>query len=363
MNMAEIEVAPEEFSSRLLEWYASAKRTLPWREHAHDPYAVWISEIMLQQTTVAASVSYFNRWMERFPNVQCLAESSVDEVLRYWAGLGYYSRARNIHKASQIIVERFGGRLPKSTEELIALPGIGRYTAGAIASIAFGLREAVVDVNVRRILARVYGLNTETPESEIWRIAQELAPTENPGFYNQALMDLGATICTPKAPKCSICPVMMHCAAGSSGVAERFDPGPKMKAWKSVVHVSLAVVKGSKVLVCQRSIDLPLWPGLWELPRKVVPDCDSETDVAKEILAELGLICAGELNKFTNLRHVVTNNKIKLACYIIDIKEGVNEISVKDSNYRWVSKADAAKLALSAPQKRLIAKLAEVGII
>src|SRR5512140_2840981 len=232
------------FTERLLNWYADNKRSLPWRGHP-DPYAIWVSEIMLQQTRVEAVIPYFERWMARFPSIPELANSAEQDVLSLWEGLGYYARARNLRKSAQLIVEQYGGRLPRDTAALRKLPGVGRYTAGAIASMAFGLDEPALDGNIRRVLARVFDVSepADSPEGQrqLWELAAKHLPKGRSGDYNQALMDLGATICIAANPRCPVCPVNKVCKARKLGIqAQR----PVMKAKKAVPHhmVGAAVI-------------------------------------------------------------------------------------------------------------------------
>jgi A/G-specific adenine glycosylase len=211
----------------LLAWYDRHRRKLPWRAlpgKTPDPYRVWLSEIMLQQTTVKAVAPYFARFIARWRNVRTLAAAPLDDVLKLWAGLGYYARARNLHACAQAVVERHDGHFPASEAELAALPGIGPYTAAAIAAIAFGLRAAAVDGNVERVVARLFAVEDELPaaKAQIRRLTQGLVPAERTGDFAQALMDLGATICTPKKPACALCPWIEHCAARRRGDAESF---------------------------------------------------------------------------------------------------------------------------------------------
>jgi A/G-specific adenine glycosylase len=202
----------------LLHWFAASARDLPWRR-TKDPYAIWISEIMLQQTRVPTAVPYYERFLHRFPTVEQLARARLDTVIKLWEGLGYYSRARNLHQAAQEIVARFGGHLPASREELLTLPGIGRYTAGAIASIAFGRREPLVDGNVTRVLCRIFRLKGSpkevTLQKRIWAIAEKLVPEGHAGQFNQALMELGSEVCLPRRPRCDDCPVNRLCGTTS----------------------------------------------------------------------------------------------------------------------------------------------------
>jgi len=203
---------------RLLRWYRAHRRDLPWRR-TRDPYAIWIAEAMLQQTRVETVIPYYERFLARFPDVASLARAEPDALLGAWAGLGYYSRARNLRRAAEAIATRHGGRLPETAAALEALPGIGRYTAGAVASLAFGAAVPAVDTNAMRVLARVFGLRgrkgTARHERRVWALAEALVPRRRSADWNQALMDLGATICTARVPRCPSCPVRRHCAYGT----------------------------------------------------------------------------------------------------------------------------------------------------
>jgi A/G-specific adenine glycosylase len=211
--------------AKLLAWYDRHRRTLPWRAAAGErtaPYLVWLSEIMLQQTTVATVGEYFHRFVKRWPTVESLAAAPLDEVLSVWAGLGYYARARNLHACARTVTERHGGRFPESEDELLALPGIGRYTAAAIRAIAFDHPASAVDGNVERVIARLYAIETPLPDAkpEINARAADLVPCERAGDYAQAMMDLGATVCVPRGPRCVICPLLEHCEARKLGIAD-----------------------------------------------------------------------------------------------------------------------------------------------
>ncbi len=256
------------FSNRLLDWYQQNQRSLPWRGHP-DPYAVWVSEIMLQQTRVEAVTPYFRRWMERFPSIEALAQAPEQEVLSAWEGLGYYARARNLRRAAQIVVEQHGGELPRDPKQLRALPGIGRYTAGAIASIAFGLDEPALDGNIRRVLARIFNVEepADSPDGarRLWGLAAKHLPKGQAGEYNQALMDLGATICVPANPRCPICPVRGFCEARKLGVQNQ---RPVLKAKRAGPHhvvVGGVITRGGRVLLVQRPSN-GLLGGMWEFP-------------------------------------------------------------------------------------------------
>ncbi len=252
----------------LLDWYRAGHRALPWRG-VRDPYRIWVSEIMLQQTQVETVIPYYRRWLRRFPNMRALAAAPEREVLALWEGLGYYSRARNLHKAAQVVVNQYEGRLPRMVASLRDLPGIGPYTAAAIASLAFGVDAAVLDGNVKRVLARLFDFQEDVKsprgEKQLWERAQNLLPPGEAGDYNQAIMDLGATICTPRAPQCAICPVRQHCLARKLGVQlER--PVPRAKAPLPQRLLAVGVIrKRGRVLIIQRPSD-KLLGGLWAFP-------------------------------------------------------------------------------------------------
>jgi A/G-specific adenine glycosylase len=261
-----------DFSKCLLRWYDLNRRDLPWRLRPGsgerlDPYHVLVSEAMLQQTQVAIVVPYFHRFVARFPALQDLAGADEQDVLRLWQGLGYYSRARNLHRAAKRVVEQHGGRLPDSVAALSALPGVGRYTAGAVASIAFDRRAPIVDGNVARVLCRIDRIQTdprERPTTELlWRRAEEILPTKRCGDFNSALMELGATVCTPRNPKCLICPVRGHCEAQSAGVQEQIPPPRKTKITPLLRRDVLCIRRDEKWLIEQRPAK-GRWAGMWQ---------------------------------------------------------------------------------------------------
>jgi A/G-specific adenine glycosylase len=272
------------FASRLLNWYRQNGRTLPWRGH-RDPYAVWVSEIMLQQTRVETVIPYFEKWMKRFPTVKALAQSSEQDVLNLWEGLGYYSRARNLHKAAKIVIERYNGQLPQDLDALRKLPGIGRYTVGAIASMAFGMDVPALDGNIRRVLARIFDVNepADSPAGEriLWGLAAKYLPTGEAGNYNQALMDLGAAVCLPKNPRCLICPVMKLCKAHELGIQESRPVMKPKKKTPHYVHAAAVIEKNGRVLLARRP-PKGLLGGMWEFPNARV-NGDPAKELAKAI--------------------------------------------------------------------------------
>jgi A/G-specific adenine glycosylase len=263
-------------SSGLLAWYHANKRTLPWRGRAaRSAYAVWVSEIMLQQTRVEAVIPYFEKWMRLFPTVESLANASERDVLNAWEGLGYYSRARNLHKAAKIVARQYNGEIPRDLDRLRQLPGIGRYTLGAIASIAFGMDVSALDGNIKRVYARIFDMEqpVDSPAGEkiLWELADKNLPKGQAGDYNQALMDLGATICVPKNPRCLICPVMRLCKARQNETQHlRPVKAPKREVPR-YVHAAAVVVESGRVLLAQRPSQ-GLLGGMWEFPNGRVAD-------------------------------------------------------------------------------------------
>jgi A/G-specific adenine glycosylase len=281
---------PEEMARALLAWFDQHRRDLPWRR-TRDPYAIWVSEIMLQQTRVAAVLEHYARWMERFPTLAALAEASEDQVLALWSGLGYYRRARMLHRAAQALVADYGGRMPQTSTELRALPGIGEYTSAAIASIAFGESIAVVDGNVERIVTRIFALapargegSTEQAKGSqallaraIREHARSLVSAERPGDANQAMMELGATVCLPRAPLCLHCPLQSRCQTRGEHVAVKRKPLVACE-----VFYALALRKGEQeVLLQQRPADASLLAGMWELP--VLPELPENAEVLLQL--------------------------------------------------------------------------------
>jgi len=269
----------------LLRWYRRAKRDLPWRR-TRDPYAIWVSEVMLQQTTVAAVTPYWERFLDRFPGLATLAKSREEEVLALWSGLGYYRRARALRRGAIAVVEQHEGRVPDNVDGLLGLPGIGRYTAGAIASLAFGRESAVVDGNVKRVFARLFAIRggDAALTRRSWQIADVLVPGRNPGDWNQALMELGATICTPRSPRCPECPVADVCRARALGRPTAFPAAVKAKPVRAVPVAIAWIVRGESVLLLRQREGGPL-RGAWDLPAVIVTEPNTS---ARELSALIG---------------------------------------------------------------------------
>lgn len=314
----------ENFSQALLAWYRQNARQLPWREF-HSPYTTWISEIMLQQTRVETVIPYYLRWLDQFPDVAALAASDEQTVLNAWEGLGYYSRARSILKTARLLHEQYHDQLPADRQELEKLPGLGRYTAAAIASIAFGLDEVVLDGNVKRVLSRVWNLDiaVDTPAGEklLWQKAEELLPHGEAGDYNQAVMDLGATLCTPRSPNCLLCPVQQICKARQLGLqAER----PVMSEKKAIPHIQVVAAvlqRGDQVLI-QRRPSQGLLGGLWEFPGGKIEAGETPPQaLQREIREELELeIEVGEM--LGTYHHAYTHFKVTLQAFHAEILSG-----------------------------------------
>lgn len=340
-------------NAAVLDWFGRNARPMPFRD-TRDPYAIWVSEIMLQQTTVAAATPYWERFMERFPNVRSLAAAPLDDVLHAWAGLGYYSRARNLHAAARQIVERYAGTFPRSFEDVLSLPGIGRYTAGAICSFAFNDDMPVVDANVSRVLARLLLIEGD-PRSgpahrELWRSAEDLLPHGRARDWNLALFDIGATICTPQSPQCDACPLAPWCGAKRDGKQAEFPRIPPKSPMEAQTDVGLVIRDaGGRLLLLQRP-PTGVWAGMWEVPRGTVGDGESTRDAGGRVGRErLGVdVTLGE--HIATIRHTVMRRSITLKAYEAQIPGPVKV-------GRWVTEEEASRLALPSPQRRLLAKV------
>ena len=258
----------EELSEALVKWYYKNARQMPWRVigGAHpNPYEVWISEIMLQQTTVQTVREYFVRWINRFPTVEKLAEADIEEVLLYWQGLGYYTRARKIHECAQILVQKYEGKLPQNRDELLKLPGIGPYSASSIAAFGFNLPETVVDGNVIRVIARLYGIEKAVSKDEIFKLAEPLTHQEKPADYASAIMDLGAVVCTPQNPSCLICPWQKDCIAFKKNLMDKIPVINKLEK-KNITGFVHLIQNKNKEFYIQKRTEKGLLNGLYEFP-------------------------------------------------------------------------------------------------
>lgn len=348
------------FRRRLRKWFDAARRDLPWRR-TRDPYSIWVSEIMLQQTQVVTVVGYFERFMARFPTVAKLASASESDVLRLWEGLGYYRRARQMHRAAQEIVSRHGGVFPRDPEQVRGLPGIGRYTAGAILSIAFDAREPILEANTVRLLSRLSALRTSPHETAgrdaLWQWAEALLPVREVGLFNQALMELGALVCTPRAPRCDDCPVATLCPTRRLGLQDAIPVAKPKPKFEDVREASVLVRRRDEVLLVQRGGE-GRWAGLWDFPRFPL-DAEHESsagvELAAKVKAALGIdVAVG--SRWHTLRHGVTRFRITLDVFAADFRRGKPRGSAF-ADFAWRRPADMADLPLTTPARRLTRRL------
>ena len=295
------------FQRRLLAWYGSNRRLLPWRE-SPTPYRVWVSEVMLQQTQAATVLPFYHRFLQRYPDVRSLAAASEADVLARWAGLGYYNRARNLRRAAVMVMEKFGGEIPNARDQLLTLPGVGRYIAGALLSIAFSRPEAVVDGNVRRVISRLHCLKGVVPESFFWRQAQAWVPQDRPADFNQAVMELGAIICAPSSPDCPRCPVAVLCGARARGLQGEIPRARIGRTTERVRLVVLVLVRGGRVLLTRKR-EATYIPGEWGLPLRALGTRASPGRVARELAMEF---CEElpPLERLPTVQHGITHHRI-----------------------------------------------------
>ncbi len=348
--------AAEDVSGRLLAWYGREGRDLPWR-HTRDPYRIWLSEIMLQQTTVAAVIPYYSRFLKRFPTVEALASATLDEVIALWAGLGYYSRARNLHRAARQVVEERAGFFPDTLEALAALPGVGRSTAGAILSIAFDKPGPILDGNVRRVLVRLLAWQDDPrgsrADKQLWAWAERLTPVDRPHQYAQAIMDLGATLCTPREPACERCPLRDLCQAFSKGLAEKLPAARPQRRLPVRRQVALVAFAGADVLLRQRPAEGFLG-GLWEFPTADLAEGAAVVEVAGRLRDDLGL--QGPLEEVGHVRHAYSHFKLELMVYRVpDAAEGR---VAERRDYLWCGANEFADLPLHGAHRKVCGKLA-----
>lgn len=347
------------FRTDLLDWYEAVKRDMPWRD-TDDPYRIWVSEVMLQQTRVDQARPYFERFVEAFPTVHALAEAERDKVLLLWEGLGYYSRARYLHEAAQRVVNAFGGRVPDTYDAIRELPGVGPYTAAAVLSIAYDKPHAVLDGNVIRVLSRVFAVEGNVKSAPVKRrlqaAADALIDPERPGAFNQAMMELGATICTPRAPSCGDCPVQPACQAAADGNPEDYPVTPDKKP---VPHYDIAVglvFDGDGRLLIQRRPDDGLLGGLWEFPGgKQEEGEELSATCQRELREELGIEVDVQ-DHFYTLSHAYSHFKITMHAFRCRITDGTPSPEL-DQPLRWVPVDALDDYAFPRANRRLIEEL------
>ena len=349
------------FREALPAWFDGARRAMPWRETdaagRRDPYRVWLAETMLQQTRVDTATPYFERFVAAFPTVEALAAAPLDRVLVLWEGLGYYSRARNIHRAAQIVAEAHGGRVPRTAEAFGALPGVGPYTTAAVLSLAFGVPLAVLDGNVIRVMTRVFAVPDDarapSTRAALQRRATELLDTDRPGRWNEAVMELGATVCTPRAPACPVCPLHGVCAAYAAGTPEAFPVvAPRKKVPEATVAVALVTDAAGRVLFQRRPVDAMLG-GMWEFPGgKVEPGETPAAACAREVREELG-VTVEVGREVTVVTHTYSHLKVRLHAFRCRITAGV-PATVTGEPMQWLGLGDLAEIALPRASQKVL---------
>jgi A/G-specific adenine glycosylase len=356
-------------SPLLLDWWDAGHADWPWRG-GRDPYAIWVAEIMLQQTQIATVIPYYERWMARFPTVQALAAAALDDVLKAWEGLGYYSRARNMHAAAQTVVADWHGRFPTTATQLQTLPGIGRYTAGAIASIAYDEAVPVLDGNVIRVLSRLLDMADDVTrtatKNQLWQVAAQFVPAQRPGDYNQALMELGQQVCTPTNPSCLLCPLRDPCLARQRGTQlERPVKPPRQRTPHYDVVAGIIwqqgaepLTDGARFLIAQRPLN-GLLGGLWEFPGgKVEPGETEAAALPREIMEELGMVIE-TADYLTTIQHAYTHFRISLHAYHARHLSGAPQhLGVAD--HAWVTLTDLDGYAFAVTDRKIIASLQSV---
>lgn len=351
------------FRRALLGWFAANARDLPWRRTL-DPYHVWLSEIMLQQTQMDRAVAYFERFLARFPDIASLDAASEDEVLKLWEGLGYYSRARNLRKAARAVMERHGGAFPRSHADIRALPGIGPYTAGAIASVAYNEPLPAVDANVLRVFSRVLDIDRSVSEPAVKRrieaAAAELLDPLDARAFNQALMELGALVCAPRKPDCPACPLASLCLARARGTAEARPvqkPGPEIMR----IHMACGVLASRGRLLIQKRRPGDVWPGLWEFPGGVLEEGESPEQAAEREMREETELAVRSLGKIGVLRTSYTRYRITLHGFFCRAEPGVDpeaDLRLHEATEaRFVTPAELSAFAFPSGHARLVAKI------
>ena len=326
------------------------RHDLPW-QHTRDPYVVWLSEIMLQQTQVAAAIPYFQRFVERFPDLAALASAPVDDVLALWSGLGYYSRARNLHRAAQVVATAHAGRFPRRMTALLALPGIGRSTAAAIRVFAFGQRAAILDGNVKRVLARVAAIagypGDAAVAKRLWHAAEAHLPRRDLRAYTQGLMDLGATVCTRRNPRCDVCPLRAWCAGHRAGIAASL-PTSKPRKSPPQRRTTMLILQHGRKLLLERRPDSGVWGGLW-----CFPETTGSADNA-QVQSRFG-VRARRIEVLPTVAHGFTHYRLDIVpCRFAAL--GAPE-AAPDTNLRWVTVTAARRMGLPAPVRRLLEAL------
>jgi A/G-specific adenine glycosylase len=345
------------FSRQLLQWFDLHQRTLPWRLNRNappgtrlNPYHVLVSEAMLQQTQVSTVIPYFHRFIERFPNLNSLADAHEQEVLRLWQGLGYYSRAKNLQLAAKKIVSDHAGQMPGKVDELLKLPGIGRYTAGAVSSIAFGQRVPILDGNVLRVLCRIDGIQDDPKNSPtqklLWKRAEEILPRERVGDFNSALMELGALVCTARSPQCLVCPVSAHCQALADGMQDRIPLRRKAKSTPLVHRHTFCVRCGDRYLIEQRPAK-GRWAGMWQF---ITIEADGDSS---RLLQTPYSLRASVPRKIGVIEHALTHRRYQFEVFACEMKRAATPKGLERPS-KWVTLAEMDQRPLPRPHVRMV---------
>ena len=350
-------------SRRLLAWFDRHQRDLPWRRN-RDPYSIWVSEVMLQQTQVVTVIPYFQRFLAKFPSVEDLAAADEQSVLRLWEGLGYYRRARDLHRAARQLVADHGGVIPGDPAAALTLPGFGRYTCNAVLSQAFDQRLPILEANSQRVLSRLFG-RTEDPRGGaarrwLWKAAEELLPLKRAGAFNQALMELGALVCTPAAPQCTKCPLRELCVARRMGAQESIPPRAPQVATTEVHESAVVIWREGRVLIAQRPPDAPRWAGLWEFLRSPLATDETHEAAANRLVNNLSTLQIHLGAELETIRHGVTRYRITLVCFEAEYVAGEFQSSFY-SRAEWVAPEDLDDYPTSSPQRRLALALTSKG--
>ncbi len=345
---------PTAISQHILEWFDhSGRKDLPWQQGI-NPYRVWLSEIMLQQTQVSTVIPYFQRFLAELPKVEDLAAASEDQVMHLWTGLGYYSRARNLHKTAQLVCSDHGGLFPNTVEQLCELPGIGRSTAGAIVSIAFQQPAAILDGNVKRVLARYHAVDGWPGQSavakQLWQFAEAYTPSRRVADYSQAMMDLGATLCTRSKPSCPLCPLNENCQANKQGNPQDY-PGKKPKKALPIKTTQMLIIKkpDGEVLLEKRPPS-GIWGGLW-----IFPQLDMDADSSQYCLDNFGE-SPKHIDHWQHYRHTFSHYHLDINPVVIQLNKAPALI-MEDNRQLWYNVHQPAAVGLAAPIKKLLAKL------
>jgi A/G-specific adenine glycosylase len=352
------------FVPSLLKWYDANARDLPWRSST-SPYRTWVSEVMLQQTQVDTVIPYFQRWIARFPDIETLANSTEQDVLSLWEGLGYYRRARNLHNAAKMVMTAYEGQVPDSPEDLQNLPGIGPYTAAAIMAIAFEKDMAAIDGNIRRVFSRLFNiekpLRSSIGEKRIRELAETHLPTGKASAYNQALMDLGAIICTPKEPDCENCPIKEHCQAFALGIQEERPIKHPRKKTPCFTVTAAVISRGDRVLLAKRPSD-GLLGGLWEFPGGTLEDDDEDLEscLKRETREEMGVDVLIK-SAFGHYKHAYTHFKITLHAFICELVNGYEPRPIECEDVVWVRLDQLAVFPMGKVDRRIAQRLVKEG--